>query len=51
MKNDKLSTSAADPDPYVFGSPGSGLLVGETNPDPSNVMDPQHCFLNYGYNY
>ncbi len=33
-----INTSIADPDPYVLGPPGSGLLVRGTDPDPAMVM-------------
>ncbi len=35
-----INTSLADPDPYVLGPPGSGLLVRGTDPDPSTGPDP-----------
>jgi hypothetical protein len=40
----------ADPDPYVFGPPGSASgtvrqRYGSEDPDPyQNVTDPQHCW-------
>jgi hypothetical protein len=43
-----LLSSVADPDPHVFGPPGSGSISqrhGSADPDPpQNVRDPQHCF-------
>jgi hypothetical protein len=43
-----VSISVGDPDPPVFGPPGSGSIsrYGPANPDPhQNVMDPQHWYL------
>jgi hypothetical protein len=31
----KEITSVVDPDPYVFGPPGSGPIISCTDPDPS----------------
>jgi hypothetical protein len=31
----RVTSSAVDPDPYVFGPPGSGSVIICTDPDPS----------------
>jgi hypothetical protein len=32
-----INTSVSDPDPYVLGPPGSGLLVRGMDPDPAMI--------------
>ncbi len=34
MEESHESSNVADPDPYVFGSPGSGSISQITDPDP-----------------
>jgi hypothetical protein len=37
-----------DPDPYVFGPPGSGFFIISTDPDPSHISKNSRRNLDYG---
>jgi hypothetical protein len=39
-----VTTSVADPDPYVFGPPGSGSVSTERGNDPD--LDPDPSIIN-----